>query len=815
METLWQDLRFGFRTLLRHRLTAGLALLTLALGIGANTAIFSVVDGVLLRPLPYPRPERLVAIVDSAPSLGFPRFSASAPNYRDWRDENRVFSSLSAFRRGVFNLSAAGTPETVTGGAVTCDFFRTLEVAPVLGRFLRPEDDRPGAERVVVLSDGLWRAHFGADRGVLRRRLMLDGQGYTVVGVAPPRAAAYDSRIALWVPLALDFARESRGSRYLRVLGRLRPGIGLARAQAEMSGIASRLERQYPEADKGWLVVLRPLQDLMVERIRPALATLQLAVWLIMLIACANVASLLLARLAARDREIAVRSALGAGRPRLARQIVAESLVLFAAGGAAGLLIAVLATRALVALERNAIPRAETIGLDPWVLGYAVLLTLATGAVVGLVPAWGGLSGGQIHRALKEGGRATGGGRAWRLRSALVVTEVALALALLVGAGLLLRSFSRLRSADPGFSPDGVLTLTVSLPESRYPETEPGRRVTFQRGALERLRALPGVTAAATVSPMPFSGNDYLDSFRLEGRPRPAPGELPSADVGSVSPGYFQALRIPLLRGRTFGDGDDSGAPLVVIVSRALAARFWPGGDPLGRRISFDEGRSDSQARWWTVVGLVGDVQAEALGGQSKGAMYRCMLQWPRTPLSFVVRSAGAPGAPGGAGAMAAPVRQALRELDGELPLDRLRTLPDLIAASLAERQVRTLLLALFAALALLLAAVGIYGLISDSVTRRTPEIGIRIALGAGRGQVLGLVLRQGMGLVLAGLAIGVAGSWFGARLLADQLYQVSAADPLTFGAVPVLLAAVALMANWLPARRATEIDPLAALRAE
>ncbi|HEY6320119.1 MAG TPA: ABC transporter permease [Thermoanaerobaculia bacterium] len=810
MEALWQDFRFGVRTLLRHRLTAGLALLTLALGIGANTAIFSVVNGVLLRPLPYPRPERLIAIIDSAPSLGFPRFSSSGPNFRDWRDENHVFSSLSAYRRSVFNLSGAGTPETVPGGAVTFDFFRTLEVAPTLGRFLRLDDDRPGAERVVVLSDGLWRAHFGADPAVVQRRLMLDGKEYTVIGVAPPQAAAaYDSRVALWVPLALDPAHESRGSRYLKVIGRLRPGIRLPRAQAEMSAIASRLQRQYPEADKGWLVVLRPLRDLMVERVRPALATLQLAVGLIMLIACANVGSLLLARLAAREREIAVRSALGASRGRLTRQVVAESIVLFAAGGAAGLLLAVLAIRALVAFERNAIPRAETIGLDPWVLGYAVLLTLATGAAVGLVPAWGGLGGGQIHRALKESGRAVGGGRAWRLRSALVLAEVALALTLLIGAGLLLRSFSRLRSVDPGFSPDGVLTLTVSLPSARYPAAEPGRQVSFQRRALERLRALPGVTAAATVAPLPFSGADYVDSFRLEGKPRPAPGEMPSADVGGVSPGYFQAMRIPLLRGRTCGEGDDAGAPLVVIVSHALAARFWPGSDPLGQRMSFDEGTSDAQARWWTVVGLVGDVQAEALGGLSKGAMYRCMLQWPRTPLSFVVRSAGAPGA------LAAPVRQALRELDGELPLDRMSTMPELVAASLVERRIRTLLLALFAALALVLAAVGIYGLISDSVTRRTQEIGIRIALGAGRGQVLGLVLRQGMRLVLAGLAVGLACSWLGARLLADQLYQVGTGDPLTFGAVPVLLAAVALMANWLPARRATEIDPLDALRTE
>jgi putative ABC transport system permease protein len=809
MDALWQDLRFGVRMLLRSPLTAGLALLTLALGIGANTAIFSVVDGVLRQPLPLPHPERLIRVIDSNPTHGLPRFGSSALNFRDWREQSHSFESLAAFRSDTYNLSAAGTPETLVGGDVTWDFFRVLGVRPALGRFFRPEEDRPGAARVAVLSQALWRSRFGGERGVLGRRVLLDGLAHTVIGVAPPAAAAVFPQVAVWVPQAADY-QQWRSSRHLQVVGRLRAGTSLARAQAEMSAIAARLERQYPADNLGWGVLLQPLHEVMVERIRPALALLRLAVWAVLLIACANVASLLLARLASREREIAMRSALGAGRGRLARQIVVESVVLFAAGGALGLVLAAWATPALVALYAGAIPRAEAIGVDGRVLAFSLIVTLAAGLLVGQVPAFGLLLGSDRHRALKEGGLAMAGSRRGRrLRSVLVLAEVALALTLLVGAGLLLRSFARLQAVDPGFAPRGLLGVALSLPEATYGGNALPRRVAFQRQALARVRSLPGVTAAATVYPLPFSGRDYLDSFLVEGRPRPSPADLPAVAVSAVSPGYFQALRIPLLRGREFGEQDDAAGPPAAVVSRAIAGRFWPGEDPVGRRISFDLKAPAGGVRWWTVVGVVGDVRSQSLGLEPEANIYRCQLQWPRWDLWLVARTAGDPGS------LAAPVRRALQAVDPDLPLDRIHTLPELVDRSLAERRVRTLLLSLFGGLALILAAVGIYGLISDSVTQRTHEIGIRVALGAGRAQVLGLVLRQGMGLVGAGLAAGLAGSWLAARLLADQLFEVSAGDPLTFAAMVLVLAAVALAAHWVPAQRATEVAPLEALRTE
>jgi putative ABC transport system permease protein len=809
MDALWQDLRFGVRMLRRSPLTTGLALLTLALGIGANTAIFSVVDGVLLQPLPVPHPERLIRVIDTNPGKDLPRFGSSAPNFRDWREQSRAFESLAAFHPNTYNLSAASTPETLAAGNVTWEFFRVLGARPALGRFFRPEEDRPGAARVAVLSNALWRSRFGGERGVLGRRVLLDGHAHTVIGVAPTAAAALSPEIAVWVPLAADY-QQWRSGRHLRVFGRLRAGTGLARAQAEMSAIAARLERQYPADNLGWGVRLRPLHEEMVERIRPALVLLRLAVGAVLLIACANVASLMLARLAAREREIAVRSALGAGRGRLARQVVVESVVLFAAGGALGLLLAAWGTPALVTLYGGAIPRAEATGVDGRVLAFSLLLTFGAGLLVGLVPAFSQLLGNDRHRALKEGGRALAGSRGGRrLRRLLVLAEVALALTLLVAAGLLLRSFARLQAVDPGFAAGGVLGVTLSLPEATYGENALPRRVAFQRQALARVRALPGVTAAATVYPLPFSGRDYFDSFYVEGRPRPSSADLLPVAVSAVSPGYFQTLRIPLLHGREFGEHDDAASPPVAVVSRALAVRSWPGEDPIGRRISFDLKAPESSRRWWTVVGVVEDVRSRSLGLEPEGSVYRSQLQWPQWDFWLVARTPGNPGS------LAAPVRRSLQMIDPDLPLDRIQTLRELVDRSLAERRVRTLLLSLFGGLALILAAVGIYGLISDSVTQRTHEIGIRVALGAGRAQVLGLVLRQGMGLVGAGLAAGLAGSWLAARLLADQLFQVSAADPLTFAAMVLVLAAVALVANWVPAQRATEVDPLEALRAE
>ncbi|HEV3074359.1 MAG TPA: ABC transporter permease, partial [Thermoanaerobaculia bacterium] len=530
MDSLWKDLRFGVRTLLRSPAVTALALLTLTLGIGANTAIFSVVSGVLLEPLAFPRPDELVVVIDSAPKLGFPQFGASPPNFKDWREQNQVFSSLDAMARGRFTLTAKGAqPQAVAGAEVTGDFFRTLGVRPHLGRLLAPADDRPGGERVAVLSHELWHRRFGGDPGIVNRRITIDGRAHTVVGVAPP-ALKFPRQSELWVPLALDFSKSSRGAHYLSVVGRLKPGVSLERAQADLSAIARRLELQYPAQNTDWGVVLTRLRDVMVRDIRPALTVLQRAVWVVLLIACANVANLLLARMGSREREIAVRTALGAGRLRLARQIIAESVILFAAGGALGLLVALWGTRTLVALNPDAIPRAEGIGIDARVLVYTLLISVATGVVFGLVPALSAI-GGRLSGALKEGGRAMAGGRRSNLvRDVLVIGEVALALMLLVGAGLLIQSFARLQSVDPGFEPRGVITAQVSLPAVKYPDDP--RQAAFFQHALERIRSLPGVQHAASIYPLPLSsGSGFQLSFVVAGRPVPKPGEEQSAHV--------------------------------------------------------------------------------------------------------------------------------------------------------------------------------------------------------------------------------------------------------------------------------------------
>ncbi len=805
MESLWHDLRFGVRALLRNRLTTGLALLILTLGIGANTAIFSVISGVLLEPLPYPRPERLVVAQESAPRHGFPRFSASPLNFRDWRDQNRCFATLDAYSQEHFNLAGAARPVAVRGASVTADFFRTLGLAPLHGRFFRPEDDRPGAEPVAVVSHDLWHSAFGADPGLVGRRIQLDGRYRTVIGIAPP-GQTFPGSAAVWMPLALDYAKEHRGGHYLVVLGRLRPGVTLAQAQADMSAIASRLERLYPVTNTAWGVILEPLRDRMVADVKPALILLERAVWVVLLIACANVANLLLARMSSRGRELAVRAALGAGRRRLVRQVVAESVVLFVAGGALGLVAAFFGVRALLAVDPDAIPRAGGIGLDGRVLLYTLLLSLVAGVLVGLVPALSAI-GKRLYGSLKEGGRAVAGGRRLRLlRQGLVAGEVALALALLIAATLLLRSFARLQSVDPGFEPSGVMTAVLSLPDVKYPDE--ARQAQFFAQLLPRVSALPGVEHAATVFPLPLSGAGFVLQFAVAGRPTPAPTEVPRADVLAISPDYFHAMGVPLLMGRAFTGQDRIGSQPVAIVNRTMARRLWPGESPLGRRITFDT-PPDARSKWLTVVGVAGDVRAAALRKEPESQVYWPQLQRPLGEAALVLRTSVPPAR------LVTPVREAVQSLDRDLPLDRVQTLDAVIAASLAQNRVKTLLVGFFGGLALILAAVGIYSLVSYTVAQRTHEIGIRMALGAGRREVQGMVIAQGMVLVAAGLALGLAAAWAGAALVADQLYGVSAADPLTYAGVPLLLAAVALVANWLPARRATAIDPLEALRAE
>lgn len=806
MESLWKDVRFGLRSLRNNPATTLVALLTLALGIGANAAIFGVIRGVLLQPLPYPHPERLMVVVESNPQAGFPRFSVAPLNFKDWREQNRVFEHLAAFQSMRLNLTGNDKPEAVRGGGVSADFFATLGVKPVLGRAsFHSEEDQPGGPRVVVLSQAIWQRRYGSDPRILGRAIVLDGESYTVVGVAP-EGFDFPRKSELWLPAAFDWAKEHRGAHHIGALGRLRPGVSVTQAQVEMSGIAARLARQYPDADEGWGALVIPLHDLLVEDIRPALSTLEIAVWLVLLIACVNVANLLLARMGTRERELAMRSALGAGRTRLVRQLLTETVVLFAGGGLLGLLLAAWGTRALVALNPDAIPRSGEIGIDGWVLLYTAAVAMVTGVIFGLAPALSAVSGRRMFAALKEGGRALAGGTRGRLiRNLLVLAEVAGALVLLVAAGLILRSFARLRAVDPGFRVPGLLVVDLALPEAKYPDD--ARQAGFYRQLLERVHALPGVERAASVFPPPLEGRGFVLTFEAQGKPTP-PNKEPSANIRVVSPDFFQTLGIPLRRGRVFAESDREGSQPVFIVNQTMAAKIWPGEDPLGKRLTFDDA-SKPTAKWYTVVGVVGDVRDAKLDQEPKSAGYWPQFQNSAPSSTLVVRTSGDPLELAGA------VRAVVRGLDRDLPIARIRSMQDVVAASLAQNEVKTVLISLFAALALVLAAVGIYGLVSYSVSQRTHEIGIRMALGARRGEVMRMVVRQGMGLVLLGLVVGLAGAWFASRLLAGQLYDVKIGDPLTYLFVPLVLAAVALVANLVPARRATWVDPLEALRYE
>jgi putative ABC transport system permease protein len=785
--------------------------LTLALGIGANTAIFSILDAVLLHPLPSPHPEQLVALNESLPRRGIPRYQVSAPNFKDLRDQAQVFSGLAAIDRDTVALTGGtAAAQTVTAARVTGDFFRVLGVRAAAGRLLLPTDDTPQAERVVVLGSDLWHQRFGGDPGILGRQIKLNGRAHIVVGVAP-RGLDFPATAELWVPAALDYAKEDRADHYLTVIGRLRPGVTLARARAAVRLVAARLRRTYPETDAawGWDVVLTGLRDLLVENLWPALTLLAAAVWLVLLIACANVAHLLLARTEARRREIALRSALGAGRGRLIRQLLGESVLLALAGGALALPLAWGATRALTALSPDAVPGAGRIGLDLRVFLYAAAVALATGVLVGLVPALAATRGGRLQDALREAGRGVAGSaRGRRLRNLLILAEVALALVLLTGAGLLVKSFALAQLASPGCEPRGVLTAQLSLLDSKYPE--PARQAAFFQEALRRIRALPGVRQAATVLPLPYLPARLTSSFTVEGRPAPGPGAGPHANLRLVSPGFFRALGIPLLGGRDFTAADDHAAQPVVIVNHALAARTWPGASLLpamGRRLRL--GDAAGGGPWAAVVGVVGDLRAANLAAEPDMELYWPQAQMPDDRAALVVRAAGDPWR------LAEPLRRTLRDLDPDLPVDRVLSMDQVLAGALAQNRLNTALLGAFAALALFLAALGIYSVVAHSVAQREREIGIRLALGARPSSVIGLFLRQEMAWVGLGLLLGLAGAWGAARLLAGQLYRVTAADPPTYAAVTLLLGAVALAAVWLPARRALRLDQVEALRRE
>jgi len=804
-DELRQDLRFSLRQLRRNVGFTTMALTTLALGIGANTAIFSVVRGVLLRELPYAEPTRLIRVF----SLGKGSQSAVSPaDFNDWSKQTKAFAGLAASDESTVNLTGSGTAERFRQARVTANMFQILGVRPALGRAFVPGEDAIDAPRVVILSDGLWRRRFGADPAIVGKQIVLDGYATEVVGVAPPEMR-FPSAVDLWLTTRFgpkDFSDRNRGARWIDVVGRLAPGVSFAQAQAELSAIARRLELQDPQHNTGYGTRLLPMREQIVGGVRQPLIILLAAVAFVMLVACANVASLLLGRTAARESELAVRTALGAGRGRLVRQLLTEAVALALIGGALGLLLAIGGTRLLIAIAPTDIPRLYDVRVDASVLLFTLGATLLAALVFGSIPAMH-VSAGRLASSLREGNRGSrsrpGSARA---RAMLVVSEITLALMLLAGAGLLLRSFARLRDVDPGFQAARVATFTVTLSPVKYATLDQQR--VFASTLIDRVKRIRGVDSAGATFGLPLTDAGFRLTFDVAGRPPAPPNAEPSAELRVATPGYFGAMGIPLERGRAFAATDRKGAPRAFVISEEIARRYFEGEDPIGKRIAFGWTREGERLEG-EIVGVVGDVRQSDLGGERTAHVYVAFDQWPVDELSVVMRTRGDP---------AASLREArgiVRSLDADLPVYDAFTLEDLVSRSLGQPRFYLVLLVVFAALAVILAAVGIYGVIAYTVQQRTREIGIRIALGASTERVVAMVVWRGVALAVAGVTLGTLGAYAVTRVLRTLLFGVSERDPLTFVGVAVLLGIVAVIASWVPARRAARVDPLSAMRAE
>jgi putative ABC transport system permease protein len=805
---MWADVLYTLRSLVRQPLFYSVVVLTLAIGIGANAAIFTVVNAVLLQPLPYPDPDRLMMVWTYNPRQGFDKDVGTYPNFEDWRRGNQSFERMSGYFGASVTLTGSGDPEQIRGVRVTHEFFDTIQVQPALGRSFGPEHGRAGGERVVLLAHGLWTRRFGADPGIVGRQITLNGVSHEVLGVMPS-SFTESADAQFWLPLAPvgQFASlfTSRGSFWLTVVGRLKSGVTQAAAQAEMDAIAARLEKEYP-SNAGLGIRLVRLHEEIVGDVKRPLLILLAAVCFVLLIACANVANLLLTRAASRTRELAIRAALGAGRARLSRQLLTESLVLGLIGGIAGLALAMWATGVLRSLAPAELPRLDNVSVDAWVLAYTAGAALLTSLLFGIVPAIHA-SRHDVGARLKEGGRTGTDGRSGRLRTALAISELAIALVLLVGASLLVRSFIALSREDPGFANDGVLTLRLQLPAAKY--GEPARVTAFHEQLIERLGALPGVASAAAGSTLLLSQLPNSASINIEGRP-PVPSDVQNLPVpyDSVSPEFFTTLQIPLRRGRFFSHADGPDSQGVAIVNEAFVRRFFPGEEPLGRRVTFGTpGGADT--RWQTIVGVVADTKRGGFGRAPWAEIYFPMRQAPDPRVFMFVRTTGDPMA------LAAAAQAAVWSIDRDQAIAGIRTVRQLLAQREANRWFTTLLLGLFAAVALVLAVIGIYGVIAYATAQRTQEIGIRLALGADQRSVLRLVLAGGLRIAAIGLALGLAGALALTRVLSGLLFGVGARDPVTFVGVPIVLLFVVLAACWVPARRAMRIDPLIALRAE
>ncbi len=805
---LWQDIRYGLRSLAKSRGFTAVAVGALALGIGANTAVFSVFNGVLLNPLPYPDPGRLVWLWPADARTGQPFGGAiSPPDFVDYRKQNTVFAHLSAVAQLDLTLTGSGEAERVPAAGVSAGFFETLGSKPALGRAFLPQDEQTGWPQAAILSDGLWRRRFGGDPAIAGRTVILDGKGMTIVGVMPP-GFDFPKDAQIWQPLPFGYAElHVRRFHFLRVIGRLKRGVSIEQAETQMKSICANLARLYPDSNALYSSHLVFLADRIVGDLRPTLRVLMIAVGFVLLIACANVAHLLLARAAARQKEIAIRSSLGASAGRVLRQLLTESVLLSVAGGALGVLLAWWGLKVLVALHPANVPRLDEAHLDSRVLAFTTALSIATGILFGLLPALRA-SRPCLAEVLNEGGRGGSAGRAHRrFHNALVIAEVAIAVVLLSGGGLMIRSFQRLAHVNPGFNPAALWTARIQLPRSEIKaESYDAERVmAFYDPLLDGLKALPGVESAALVSELPLSGQNNDTWFTIEGRPPAAPSERPDADERVVSVDYFRTMDIPLVKGRYFTANDNMKSAKVAIVSRSLAEKFFPNQDPVGQHLNIDLGMPFQ----CEIVGVVGDVLHRSLAAGRQPANYIPYLQQPIGRANIVVRGRT------DAIALAGAVRRQVRALNGDVPVFEIHAMGDLISDSVGQPRFRTLLLVVFAAVALILAAAGIYGVMSYTVTLRTHELGIRVALGAGRKELTRLVVGHGMLLALAGVAIGLAAAAGLARLIANMLFEVRPTDPVSFAAVPVILGAVAYLANYIPARRAARVDAIVALRHE
>ncbi|MCU1267463.1 MAG: hypothetical protein JWM21_3781 [Acidobacteria bacterium] len=792
-----------------------IAVLALALGVGANTAIFSIVNAVLLNPLKYDNPNRLMMVWEKSVKRGFGEVPTSFPNFIDLRTDNTSFEDLGAFTDSSLNLTGGDQPERIIGVRTTASLFSLLGGRPLMGRLFLAGEDQPQAGHVLILSHSLWQRSFGARQNIVGQTVALNGDSYTVVGVMqkdfrfPP---AFSATIAssqytmpnadLWVPLTADAAMMARENRIHFMVGRLKPGVTQATAQAEMNMIANRLQREYPAIDSDMQVDVIPLEQQVTGDIRLALTVLFGAVGCVLLIACANVANLLLVRASGRQKEVALRLALGATRLRIIRQLLTESIVLGLSGGVLGSLLAVLLLRQLVVFSPANISLPQNVGIDGRVLVFTLLLSLLTSFIFGLVPALQA-SKSDLNETLKEGGRGnSGGAKQNRLRSLLVITEVALALLLVIASGLMIKSFMRLQNVNPGFNPENLITLEIQLPQIKYGEKD--RQTAFQKQLVQRISEIPGVQFAGTVNNLPFSGNETNYSITIEGRPVLEANDRPRAFFRNVSPNYFPAMGIPLKLGRIFIDNDNAAGPGVAIINETSARRFWPNEDPVGKR--FKRGRPDSKNPWLTIVGIVAAVSHTALETASQPEVYLPFEQNPGADLTLVARTKSDPRAFAGA------VRREVSALDKDFPVSNIKFMTEIVGSSVAQPRVYALLLGIFAGLALILAAIGIYGVMSYTVIQRTHEIGIRMALGAQRNDILRLIIKQGMTLALAGIIVGLIASLALTRILASQLFGVSSTDFVTFATISILLVIVTVIACYIPAARATKVNAMVAV---